>query len=290
MKAFLSEGKVDRAKDIALNKLHGTSAWDEVAEMFRVYFFTDKTCPVCGGEIKHVWMPKYLVHMQFCPRCSTENYEAEVARRKEETVKAYMADLENVFASHGVPRIFWKARLSDFGGWAQKFRGHGVFVYGVRGVGKTHFAVALAMEKFLEPELIEGANMTWKIREVTIPVFVSVPDLLLNIRNTYNEKGGGEKELLDFYSRVRTLIIDDLGVEKTTEWALQVLYLLIDRRYREGRVTIFTSNLSLAELQEKLDERISSRIYGMCKVVRLTGEDRRKERKREADDKREPVG
>ena len=49
----------------------------------------------------------------------------------------------------------------------------------------------------------------------------------------------------------------------------------MDRRYREELRTIITSNLSIEEIQEKLDDRIASRIVGMCRVCILQGRDRR---------------
>jgi len=47
--------------------------------------------------------------------------------------------------------------------------------------------------------------------------------------------------------------------EKTTEWALQTLFVIIDRRYRNMVKTIITSNLSLNEISEKIGDRIASR-------------------------------
>jgi hypothetical protein len=71
------------------------------------------------------------------------------------------------------------------------------------------------------------------------------------------------------------LILDDIGTEKPSEWAQQNIFLIIDRRYETLRQTIFTSNLSLDELSERLGDRITSRIAEMCKVIELKGKDRR---------------
>jgi DNA replication protein DnaC len=69
--------------------------------------------------------------------------------------------------------------------------------------------------------------------------------------------------------------MDDLGVEKTSEWSMQTLYTITDWRYRELRQTLVTSNLTLDEIAGKVGDRIASRIAGMCKVVELKGKDRR---------------
>ena len=71
------------------------------------------------------------------------------------------------------------------------------------------------------------------------------------------------------------LALDDIGSEKATDWALQMLYLLIDRRYSQMLKTIITSNLTLDQIADRLDDRISSRIAGMCKIVSIKGKDRR---------------
>jgi hypothetical protein len=85
----------------------------------------------------------------------------------------------------------------------------------------------------------------------------------------------GEMGLIEKYAGSRCLIMDDLGVEKTSKWSMQALYSIIDRRYRDERQTLVTSNLTLNEIAEKVGDRIASRIAGMCKVVEIKGADRR---------------
>ena len=69
--------------------------------------------------------------------------------------------------------------------------------------------------------------------------------------------------------------MDDMGAEKTTDWSMSTLYVLIDKRYSEMMPTIITSNLTVAEVADKVGDRIASRIAGMCKVIELKGKDRR---------------
>jgi DNA replication protein DnaC len=157
--------------------------------------------------------------------------------------------------------------------------GKGLFIYGIAGSGKTLYACSLAFEflrrSYIFPEYPSGRQIT----------FTNVPNLLEEIRASFNiskkyEEGQQEeqkttKEILDYYSSTDILILDDLGTERSTEWTLQILQILINNRYENILPTIITSNLGLKALSEQLDDRISSRIYEMCSVKNLGKEDHR---------------
>jgi len=108
------------------------------------------------------------------------------------------------------------------------------------------------------------------------PLFASLSEILLNIRQTFKKGSeGSEQSIISKYADVDYLLLDDVGVEKPSEWALQTIYLIIDRRYREMKSTFFSSNFSLSQLAKRLGDRITSRIAGMCEVIELKGKDRR---------------
>jgi DNA replication protein DnaC len=72
------------------------------------------------------------------------------------------------------------------------------------------------------------------------------------------------------------LHLDDLGVEKQTEWVLEQLYALINERYERQRSLIVTSNLEDDELEKQLGTRVVSRLVEICgDPVLLFDEDRR---------------
>lgn len=114
-------------------------------------------------------------------------------------------------------------------------------------------------------------------------MFINTSELLLKFRNSYSKRKSileedqkEEKDILDIYSETDLLILDDFGVEKTTDWSFQMLYILVNRRYENMKTTIITSNLSLQQLGEQLNDfRIPSRIQQMCKLIKLTGKDYR---------------
>ena len=128
----------------------------------------------------------------------------------------------------------------------------GLFLTGDVGSGKTYLACAIARDL-----IIEGHRV----------LFITAPNLFQDIRATFGKDKAGEQRIINKYSKVEYLIIDDLGSEKQTDFSLDRLYLIINNRYSEMLSSIITSNLSLDEIKEKIHDRISSRIAGSCRVI-----------------------
>lgn len=162
-----------------------------------------------------------------------------------------------------------------------------LFITGPAGTGKSYMASAILKEegrwrvRDRLNQLYEGKEKYGEMYELPRGVgttinWVTVPNLLLELRGSFKDKSEStEQEIVHNYSEVDMLVLDDLGAEKSSEFSIQSLYLIIDRRYSEMRHTIITSNLSLREVSEKVGDRIASRIAGMCKVIELKGKDRR---------------
>jgi DNA replication protein DnaC len=151
-----------------------------------------------------------------------------------------------------------------------------ILFVGKTGCGKTHLAVAIVRELVKRGVIVDAK-------------FITAPELLLEIRATFGKQkkqsdpfDGGrdpdtEGEVIDRYSKCELLILDDLGSEKVSDFTIQSLYLVIDRRNRELKPTIVTTNLSLEEIETQIDARMASRLADM-KVVKLTMPDYRKKR------------
>ena len=205
---------------------------------------------------------------------------SDLKERKDEII-------EKILTSLNVPKRLRGARKQNIEAkiWERATTADSMFIHGPAGTGKSYLAAALIGEQVrgFTPIIIAGHTPGYnphfrviKFDTREAPSFISVPDLLLNIRSTFQKDSEATEEgVIDNLSTDRPQIFDDLGVEKTSEWSLQTLYTIIDRRYREEQRTIFTSNLSLGDIGVKLGDRIASRIAGMCRVIELKGKDRR---------------
>ncbi len=139
--------------------------------------------------------------------------------------------------------------------------GRGLYFCGDVGSGKTHLAVAVMNELIT--------------RKRVPSLFVTVPELLDNLRGSYNDPGRNLDEWMDAVKNADVLVLDDLGSERVTEWVRERIFVIVNHRYREALPTIFTSNIGPEELPTQLGERTASRIISMCEGVELTGEDYR---------------
>ena len=181
--------------------------------------------------------------------------------------------MNRLMGQSGFPKRFLTAHLKDF---QTKYdvpeSDQGFYITGKRGVGKTHLLAAICKHK-IAAHLKANAN---DIENKDLPAFISVPELLFQFKQSYSKNSNtSEDEILNKYTHVRVLALDDLGAERSTDWAIQLLYLLVNRRYSDMRQTFISSNLPLDQIASQLDDRIASRIAGMCDVVEIQGQDRR---------------
>ena len=142
----------------------------------------------------------------------------------------------------------------------------GLFLTGPNGTGKTHLATAILRDSILNAEVFCR--------------FIKIPTLLFAVKKAFaSDVHDSEEVLIQRFIDYDLLILDELGVEKATKWALQTLYLIIDGRSSNLKKTVFTSNLTLQDIEDNLDPRFASRIVEMCKIINVHGPDFRLLRK-----------
>lgn len=147
-----------------------------------------------------------------------------------------------------------------------------MYLFGQTGSGKTHLAVAVIRY------LIESGRASLdKIK--TSVAFANVPEMLFEIRHTYDSGKFGETEWshMQQYNLATLLILDDLGAERTNDWATDIIYRIIANRDKNERTTITTSNFSPAEIEKIHGAPVASRICQGA-VIKIDTNDYRKKR------------
>lgn len=140
--------------------------------------------------------------------------------------------------------------------------GKGLLLFGTVGTGKTFISACIANA------LIDRGY----------------PVLMTNfarIANTVSGMWEGKQEYYDSLNRFQLLILDDLAAERKTEYMSEIVFNVIDARYRAGLPLIVTTNLTSEELKNPADiayQRTFSRLLEMCIPVKVEGKDKRLEK------------
>jgi DNA replication protein DnaC len=144
----------------------------------------------------------------------------------------------------------------------------GFCLIGPHGIGKTHLAVAA-----LRAAIARGNQ----------GLFFEVSDLLRLIRSTYNPVlRTAEMDVLQPLLSAQLLVLDDMGKEKTSEWVEETMTYIVNARYNQRLITIFTTNYAddpdvenLDSLRVKVGSRLYSRMHEMCEFYDYGGPDYR---------------
>jgi DNA replication protein DnaC len=145
----------------------------------------------------------------------------------------------------------------------------GLLFMGSVGVGKTHLSVAILR----------------CLTENGVPcLFYEFGVLLKQIQNSYNHVSQtSELKVLAPIFEAEVLVLDELGASKPTDWVRDTMMQIINTRYNDKKLTIFTTNYldgRRTERDETLEDRIGvrlrSRLYEMCKTVVIEGNDFRR--------------
>lgn len=133
------------------------------------------------------------------------------------------------------------------------------------GVGKSHLAMSI----------LRNLNENGERNKSCL--FVSVDELLLRIRASFNDKETWytEENCINLLSRVDYLVLDDLGAETggsetdkaATDFTLRVLYAIANGR--QDKSTIVTSNLTRPQLYDMYDSRLISRLMRDTHLIRF---------------------
>lgn len=231
-------------------------------------------CGVCGQR-KQTFVTMFGVERKFPVKCDCvrkEEAEFEALRKRN--------DFESVLRNRGGglcslayknytfenndgrspnATIVAKRYADNFG--AMKISNTGLLIGGPVGTGKTYIAGCIA--NYLLEEFI--------------PVCMTSFPQVLNTLQTSQDRNKFIEDLVSF----DLLILDDLGVERSTDYGLEQLFNLVDARYKTNKPLIVTTNLSMKEMMKTENialKRIYDRILEMCAIpVLVDGTSRRQD-------------
>jgi len=167
----------------------------------------------------------------------------------------------------GIPRRFIRATWSDFNfnGYIEELKpasfdqfikgdsNRGYFFTGVPGSGKTMFISILAKQIFLSGKDI---------------AYYDISDLKQEYLDTVMDRS--RKKFLEWVICKEYLFINDMGSEKSGEGFEEFIFNVIDKREQKmNNRLVITSNYGLEEIATRVNDRIPSRISGMCGDARV---------------------
>lgn len=208
-----------------------------------------KICECIKREAAKI-MAEELSHEMPIANCSFENFDLKYY--KDETDK------------NGTnPRRRMESILKLATDYTENFglnSGNLLFMGGV-GLGKTHITMAIVQRV---------------VEKGFFPVYGSAENLFTAVENEKfsSENKGSYETMLN----CDLLVIDDLGAEMVTSFTRSVLYNLINTRIMKNLPTIINTNLSMGEIEQKYDARISSRLIGHYNANKFLGNDIRQQK------------
>jgi len=164
-----------------------------------------------------------------------------------------------------LPPRYREARLDDFGRplieqavrWLDAPR-DGLFITGPVGTGKTHLGCAM---------------VRWRLEQGKPAAFRRFAGFYASLRESYR-LNTGEAEVLRPYLEGPFLVLDDLGAGGLSDHERRAALEVLDQRLNHLKPTVATSNWTLQEIAQRMDDRIASRLASYT-YIRLEGQDRR---------------
>lgn len=238
-------------------------------------------------EYPQEWDGKMVLRPIPC-KCKHEQNQRDEEARKRQRKLDYLAEMRRTGFPDAEMRK-WCFEADDGGSaglmkvarkYADNFKamkdnGTGLLLYGDVGCGKSFAAACIANE------LIDRG----------------IPCMMTNfsrIINRLQENFDGRQKYIDSLNRFDLLVIDDMAVERNTEYVWENVMNIIDSRYRSGLPIVVTTNLTIGELSDPSDirrKRVYSRLMEMCVPLEAKGADRRtKKLERNIQNARELLG
>lgn len=261
-------------------------------------------CKFCGKDLKPIGLDylytnvsSELIEYERCTCKESKNYWNDVDFRiQEQKKKEHYTEMISQFYSQN----YISKRLKDYSfknfkvtdvnkkevaiakDYANKCinneQENGLIITGNSGVGKTHLVASISNELIEKDKLVLIGRLT---------------SLLDMIKETFKDNSKSENELIELFSNIDMIVIDDLGTEKISSWALDKLYTIIENRNENKLPIIITTKFDKEGLlyrfkqsnDKELSDAIIQKLYQMCYGIELKRYDENQKEKASTSDK-----
>lgn len=254
-------------------------------------------CGFCNKNLKSIGLDylyvNYDKNMIEYERCNCEQAvqfwkDFDLEQEEKQRQEKYRKIINNIYKDNYMKKRLQKYNFEDFSdtykdisiiNQLEKFTDlciksemkNGLIIYGNIGYEKTYFGACVA-NKMIEQDKI-----------VLMEKSSSIID---RIKESFNKEGLSEIEIIEQYSNVDMLIIDDFGNENLSKWALEKLYKIISNRYDNELPIVITTRYNKEQLIEQLStendteiaEEIVKVLNEMCYGIAITEERKTKEK------------
>lgn len=226
-----------------------------------------KTCDKHGEYLAKQMKIKFLNDKPIftsCPTCNKERYQEEEERRKAEGLERKRRHHERFLEMANIPHRFKARNFDNFEAadakqkkalavcrtYAEEFeqnykQGKGLILSGKPGTGKSHLAAAIIQSLYTKHQ---GQYMT-------------LMELIRLVRGTWHKNSEkSEAQVLKELIHIDLLAIDEIGVQYGTDGEQNIIFDVLDGRYREQMPTILLTNQDKEGLTKCIGERVFDRL------------------------------
>lgn len=220
-----------------------------------------------------------------CPICSDERKQAEKLEKIEQQKKQEARRLEEILHRSCLPRRFIGKTFETYHAqtpeqsrafnvafeYANEFETHakngtGLIFIGQPGTGKSHLAAAIIQ----------------KIMPRYQGLYATVSDCIRAVRETWRKDSEhSENQVLGRFIYADLLVLDEVGKQYGSDGEQNILFDVIDGRYRERMPTIIMGNVKGSELSGYLGERLADRLRETSTAISFDWQSYRPQAKKE---------